>query len=181
MSKDVNTNTTTEKKLDELYELIEEMDIAMMTTRRSDGMLFSRPMATQAQGPTADLWFVTLIDTGKVEQIQDDPNVSINYYNSNTREWVSVSGKATLSQDREKIRELYSPDWKLWFSDEGGNKDGGPDDPRLALIFVDAYVVNYMKNKHSQPRTLFELARSAITGDDPDISREERLSSNELK
>ena len=176
----MTTKTSTAKKLDELYELIEEMEIAMMTTRRSDGMLFSRPMATQEHGPLADLWFVTLIETGKVDQIHDDPNVSINYYNSKTREWVAVSGTATISQDREKIRELYAPDWKLWFSDEGGNKDGGPDDPRLALILVDAHTVNYMKNKYSQPRTLFELARSAITGEDPDISREERLSSDVL-
>lgn len=175
-----NGNISTGKKINELYELIDNMDIAMMTTRDADGMLYSRPMATQEHGPMGDLWFVTLMETGKVEQILDDPHVCINYYNSSTSEWVSVSGKATISQDRAKIHELYEPDWKMWFSDEGGNKDGGPDDPRIALIFVDAHVVNYMKNKHSQPRTLFEMAKSAVTGEQPDISREERLSPEEL-
>lgn len=46
---------STDKKLDELYELIDEMEIAMMTTRRPDGMLVTRPMATQDRGPHGEL------------------------------------------------------------------------------------------------------------------------------
>jgi hypothetical protein len=37
-------------KIDELYELIEGIEIAMFTTRRADERLISRPMATQVQG-----------------------------------------------------------------------------------------------------------------------------------
>ena len=33
-----------EKKLDDLYKLIDGIDIAMLTTRRADGHLVSRPM-----------------------------------------------------------------------------------------------------------------------------------------
>jgi hypothetical protein len=32
------------------------------------------------------------------------------YYKDRTREWVSVSGLATISRDRERIRELYATD-----------------------------------------------------------------------
>ncbi len=172
--------TSTEKKLDELYALIDEMDIAMMTTRRANGMLVTRPMATQKHEQDADLWFVTNIETHKIDQLKHDPNISIGYYNSDTSEWVSISGTATISQDRAKIRELYAPDWKVWFEDEGGERDGGPDDPRLALIFVDAQSVHYMKNKYAKPRTLFELARAFVTGDDPDVGREEHLDDGDL-
>jgi general stress protein 26 len=38
---------------------------------------------------------------------------------SRTREWISVSGLATISRDRQKIRELYAPDWKMWFPGRG--------------------------------------------------------------
>ncbi len=173
-------STSTDKKLDELYDLIDEMEIALLTTRRQDGALVTRPMATQDRGPLADLWFVTNIETDKIDEVQHDPNVSLGYYNDGTKEWVSVSGTATVSQDRAKIRELYAPDWKAWFEDEGGNRDGGPDDPRLALIFVDAHSVHYMKAKHSRPVTLFEIARGVVTGTQPDLGREERLSKGEL-
>ena len=173
--------TPTTKKLDELYDLIDDMEIAMMTTRRPDGSLVTRPMATQQQGPLADLWFVTDVETHKVDEVRRDPNVNLGYYNPKTREWVSVSGTATISQDRRKIRELYQPDWKAWFNDEGGDRDGGPDDPRLALILVEATAVHYMKAKHSRAVTLFEIARGVLTGTEPDIGREEHLSGAELK
>ena len=173
--------TPTAKKLDELYELIEDMEIALMTTRRPDGMLVTRPMATQERGPVADLWFVTDVETHKVDDLRTDPHVNLGYYNSKTYEWVSVSGVATITQDRQKIRELYKPDWKAWFNDEGGTRDGSPDDPRLALILVEARSVTYMKTKYSRPRVLFEIARGVLTGTDPDIGREEHLSSAEIK
>ncbi|WP_146588523.1 pyridoxamine 5'-phosphate oxidase family protein [Posidoniimonas polymericola] len=172
--------TTTPEKLDELYELIDGMETALMTTRRPDGTMVTRPMATQDRGPLADLWFVTSIDTHKVEEIEADPHVCLGYYNDSTKEWVSVSGKATISQDRDKIRELHKPDWEMWFPNEGGNRDGGPDDPRLALIFVEALSVHYMKAKHSKPVALFEIAKGMMTGSRPDLGREEELSRAEL-
>lgn len=173
-------NTPTEKKLEELHELIEDMDIALMTTRRPDGALVTRPMATQQQGELADLWFVTNRETDKIDELEFDPNVNLGYYDSDTKQWVSVSGTATITQDRAKIRELYQPDWKAFFGDEGGDRDGGPDDPRLALICVDAHSVHYMKSRFSKPRTLFELARGMLTGDKAELGREEHLSQSEI-
>ena len=45
--------------LAKLYETIDAIEIAMMTTRRADGHLRSRAMATQKPAAGADLWFVT--------------------------------------------------------------------------------------------------------------------------
>lgn len=172
--------TTTKKKLDELYELIEGIETAMMTTRRADGRLVTRPMATQDHGPVGDLWFVTNIETDKTKEIQQDPNVNLGYYNDDSKEWVSISGRAQISQDRAMIRKLHKPDWTMWFEDEGGQRNGGPDDPRLALIIVDAEVVHYMKSKYTRPRVLFELVKGMLTGKAPDLGREEHLSPEEL-
>lgn len=176
----MSNTISTEKKLDELYELIEKMEIALMTTRRPDGMLVTRPMDTQRHNDLADLWFVTDIETHKVEEIEADPHVSIGYYDSNSREWVSVSGTASICRDRQKIHDLYKADWKMWFEDQGGDRDGGPDDPRLALILVDATTVTYMKSTHSKPMVLFELAKGYVTGQQPDVGRVEHLSAKEL-
>jgi general stress protein 26 len=46
-------------ELEKFYSLIEDIEIAMMTTRRPDGHLFSRAMANQRRADGADLWFVT--------------------------------------------------------------------------------------------------------------------------
>ena len=176
--------TSTDKKLDELYELIDDMQIALMTTRRPDGHLVTRPMDTQKQADgddSADLWFVTSTETHKVDELEADPHISLGYYNDSTKEWVSVSGIATLTQDRDTLHKLYQRDWKAWFPDEGGNRDGGPDDPRLALIFVNAHSVVYMKAKHTRPVQLFEITKGLITGDQPDVGRTEKLTPDELR
>ena len=156
-------------KLEDLYELIGDIEIAMLTTRRQDGRLVSRPMATQDRSKVADLWFVTNIETHKLDEIESDPNVNVAYYDDSTKEWVSVSGTARISTDRAQIHELHSPTWKPWFPDEGGDKDGGKDDPRIVLILVEAESVIYMKKDQPRPLVLFELAKSAVTGERPDV------------
>ena len=155
------------KKLEDLYDLIDGIEIAMFTTRRPDGRLVSRPMATQTQAEGSDLWFVTNIESHKLDELEFDPQVNLAYYRDRTREWVSVSGIATVSQDRRAIRELYRKDWKAWFGDEGGERDGGPDDPRLALILVDVQSVTYLKVDKPRPVVLFEVARAMVTGTPP--------------
>jgi general stress protein 26 len=169
------------KKLDNLYDLIEGIEIAMFTTRRPDGHLVSRPMATQTQAEGSDLWFVTDIESHKLDELDFDPHVNLAYYRDRTREWVSVSGTATASQDRRAIHELYRPDWKAWFGDEGGERDGGPDDPRLALILVEVESVTYLKVDKPRPVVLFEVAKGLVTGTRPDVGEERRVSGTEMK
>jgi general stress protein 26 len=171
----------TEKKLDDLHALIEGIETAMFTTRRADGHLVSRPMATQKRGKTsADFWFVTDGDAHKLDELENDPHVNLSYYRDRTREWVSVSGIARISRDRAEIRRLYQPDWKAWFGDEGGGRDGGPDDPRLTLILVDAHSVVYMQSDTPRPVVLFEVVKGMVTGSTPDIGSVRVVSSAEM-
>ena len=147
-----------DKPLDELYALIEKIEIAMLTTRRPDGRLVSRPMATQKRDPIADLWFVTDIESHKLDELERDPQINLGYLDPRTREWVSVSGTAGISADREAIRRRYEPDWKMWLG------VSGPDDPRLALILVHVHSVTYTKRGQPKPTILFELDRGMVTG-----------------
>src|ERR1051325_437302 len=145
-----------EKKLDDLYKLIDGVETAMFTTRRADGQLVSRAMQTQRHTAGADLWFMTNAETEKFEDIAKDPHVNVTYFRDRTKEWVSVSGRAILSKDRDLIDALYRPDWKAWLGDAGdGKSDGGPHDPRIALIFVEADVVTYPKKGRLTPARLF--------------------------
>ena len=62
---------------------------------------------------------------------------------------------------------LYAPDWKAWLGDEGGERDGGPDDPRIALVEVTADSATYLKSTHSRPVALFQVAKAIVTGTPP--------------
>ena len=162
-------------QLEKLHELIDNIEIAMMTTRRRDGHLESRPMATQKRAPGADLWFVTADGTGKLRDLEAEPHVNLAYYKDRTREWISVSGVASISRDRHKIHELYATDWKVWFPDEGDPRHGTADDPRLVLIGVDIHAAVFMEVNKPQPVVLFEVVTGWLTGSMPDVGDVHRL------
>jgi general stress protein 26 len=152
-------------ELKKFYELVEDIKIAMMTTRRPDGHLESRAMANQKRADGADLWFVTSDDSAKLRDLEYDPHVNLAYYKPNSYEWVSVSGVARLSRDRTKIAELYEPDWKGWFGSEGGERDGTADDPRIVLIAVDVHAAVFLEVDKPKPVVLFELMKGWLTGE----------------
>ena len=160
---------TTSKRIEDLHDLIEKIDIAMLTTREPDGSMVSRPMATQKNVAGVDLWFMTSAETHKVASLEGEPEVNVMYYSSSSREYVSVSGTATLSRNPARIRELYSKDWKAWLGDRGGQYDGGPADPRIVLIDVHAHHATYFKSHDSRPVMLFKVAKAMITGNPPDL------------
>ena len=159
----------TSSELSKLYEHVDDIEIAMMTTRRRDGHLQSRAMATQRRAEGADLWFVSMDGTAKLSDLEVDPHVCLSYYKDRTREWISVSGIARISRDRSKIRELYAPDWKAWFGSEGDPRHGTPDDPRMVLIGIDVHAAAFLEVNKPQPVILFELVKGWMTGKAPEI------------
>ena len=155
--------------LEKLYNHIDEIEIAMMTTRRPDGHLHSRAMATQKRAAGADLWFVTLEDSHKVRDLAADSHVNLSYYKDRTREWISVSGLASITRDRQKIHELYAADWKAWFPKEDDPRHGTKDDPRMVLIGVAVHAASFLEVNKPQPVVLFELVKGWVTGSTPEI------------
>lgn len=167
-------------ELAKFYELIDEIEVAMMTTRRPDGHLESRAMANQKRAGGADLWFVTAEDTGKVHHIEHDPHVNLAYYKPGSYEWVSASGIASLSRDRRKIHELYEPDWKGWFGQEGDPRHGTADDPRIVLIGVDVHAAVFLEVNKPKPVVLFQVLKGMVTGSRVDIGEVKEISGAEM-
>ena len=161
--------------LAKFYEMVSDIEIAMMTTRRDDGHLVSRAMATQKRLPGADLWFVTTEGSPKLREIAGDSHVNLAFYKDRTREWISVAGLASISRDRGRIRELYASDWKAWFPDEGDSRHGTPDDPRMVLIGVEVHSAVFLEVNKPQPIVLFEIAKGWLTGQDPDIGKMHKI------
>ena len=181
LEKQKDNDVPLEKKLEDLYKLIDGIETAMLTTRRPDGSLVSRAMQTQRRTAGVDLWFMSNWFAEKLDEIAMDPHVNVSYYRDRTREWVSVSGRAIISRDRNLIRGLYQPDWKAWLGDEGGERDGSAEDPRIALILVSAESVTYSKQDRPTPVVLFNIVKSMITGEPPKVADLREVSSEELR
>jgi general stress protein 26 len=162
-------------ELEKFYDLVEDLDTAMLTTRRANGHLRSRAMANQKRAAGADLWFVTADGTAKLADLAHDPHLNLSYCRGSNREWVSVSGVATLSRERRKIAELYTPDWKAWFPDEGDPRHGTPEDPRLVLIGVAIHAAEFLEVNGQRPVVLYELAKGWLTGTEPELGKMHEL------
>jgi general stress protein 26 len=163
------------KDLVKLYDLTEDLDTAMMTTRRPDGHLRSRAMANQKPADGADLWFVAAEGSNKLADLDQDPHINLAYYRDGNREWVSVSGVATTSRGRAKIREIYEPDWSIWFEDDEDPRSGSPDDPRIVLIGVTVHAAEFLEVDKPLPVLLFELVKGFLTDSPPDFGETHKL------
>ncbi|KAI9495463.1 hypothetical protein BDB00DRAFT_813450 [Zychaea mexicana] len=218
VNKDPNP-VTTEKKIEDLYNLIRGIGFCMMTTVCKDtGGLVSRAMSPravssfsyntslfalligekinqvvtfhlstkqyhkpEAADAPADLWFFVNATSPKIKDIEANPNVNLAFHKQSTSEWISVSGKAEIVHDRSKIKQLYSVDLKPWFGDlHDGTHDGGPDDPRIALIFVTAESVHYSLKDTAAPLQIWRITKGMITGEAPKVSAERSLEEDEL-
>ena len=111
-----------------LYELIDDVKIAMLTTVEAGGRLHTRPMGNQKADPNGDIWFFTEKNGAVADNLKTSPKVSLGYSNASST-YVAVSGTGQMVHDKGKIDELWSEDLKAWFPQ-------GKDDPNVALLKV---------------------------------------------
>lgn len=141
--------------------------VAMLTTRRGDGLLHSRPMGTREIEADGALWFFTADDSAKVQEIYHDQMVNVSYLNPSAQIYVSVAGKASLSRDRAKIRELWTPALKAWFA-------AGVEDPNLALLRVEIQAIDYWEGP-GKIVSLLKFAKSAVTGQPSNVGEHGKI------
>lgn len=153
------------KELAELYKLLETFDAALMTNVTREGHLVSRPMALQKQAlPDSDLWFAAELDSGKVADLQADPRINLAcFHESGNRAYLSVSGRARIDTDKQRIKSLWQPDWKIYFPE-------GPEATDLCLIHVTAELATYWEPNGGRLSTLYKMAKAYVTGTEPDFA-----------
>lgn len=145
-----------EEAIGKLNGLIKDVGIAMLTTIDGD-VLRSRPMQTQQFDFDGDLWFFTSSATHKAEEIQRENRVNVSYAEPETNTYVSVSGRASIVNDKEKIEELWKPIYEAWFPD-------GLDDPNLCLLKVSVEQAEYWEASSNAFVQLVGFIRAFVTG-----------------
>lgn len=144
----------------ELWERLDKVRPAMMTTVGEDGLLRSRPMWTQGDSFDGSLWFFTADDAPKAEELERNPQVGLSYAAPDKDLYVSVSGRAQIVRDRAKIEELWNPFAEAWFPE-------GVDDPHLALLRIDVDHAQYWEDKKPKILQLAEVAIGLVRGVPP--------------
>jgi general stress protein 26 len=138
-----------------LKDLVSSIGIGMMTTIDADGSLTGRPMLPLLRDGDQAIWFMTQTYTGKVRDIADQARVNLALVGSRG-EFVSVSGRATLSRDRQAIEELWHPSYRAWFP-------GGQDDERLMLVRLAVDHADYWQAPPSRIVRLYGMLKALVT------------------
>ena len=128
----------------------------------------TRPMSVQEVDDEGHLWFLSASDSHKNAEIAADPQVTLYFQASKHSDFLQLRGRATVSTDKAKIKELWSAPIKTWFT-------GGVDDPRITVIeFVptDGY---YWDNKHGATIAGVKMLIGAAIGKTLDDSIEGRV------
>ena len=142
-------------------ECLDEFDNAMLVTERDDE-LRARPMAIADRTDRGRLWFFTSADSGKLDELDDNPNVAAAMQSE--RRYLSISGRAKIHRDRARIDDLWSEIQRVWYPE-------GKDDPRLVLLELEPTYAEYWDTAGLKGLTFaFEAAKAVASGERPEVS-----------
>jgi general stress protein 26 len=152
-----------------IKELTENADTCYFCTKITTGQpLKVRPMSVREVDEDGNFWFLSADDSVKNADIAHDPGVHLLFQGSAHSDFLSVYGSATISRDKAKIKELWEPILKAWFTE-------GEDDSRITVIKVEAKEGYYWDNKHGNAIAFVKTVAGAIMGKTLDDSIEGKL------
>ena len=149
--------STTQAGLSALWPLIRGLRNPILTTRRTNGGLQSRPVAMQnRETDRLDfLWFFIPADSPQVDDLQWDSAVSIVFADAHKAACVAVFGSAAVVDDTARKRVFWSA--------EAASRFTGPDDPELALVRVRIIQADHWEVERNAATPIFKLDNSVLT------------------
>lgn len=153
------------RDVDRAWELMKKIGFAMLVTH--DGhKLRARPMAAHIDQENNTVYFLTDARRHKDEEIKRDPNVNLSFANASDQKYVSVTGTAEVSNDRAKIKELFSTPAKAWWD--------SAEDPNIRVLKISPDDAEFWDS----PGTLIsyvKMAAAAATGTRPDLGNNRKV------
>src|SRR6478735_12032160 len=158
-----------EEATQKIKQLVDKSGSCFFCTNIKEGQPFStRPMSVQKLDEEGNLWFLSAIDSNKNDELTSDSNVQLLFQGSSYSDFLSLYGYATISKDKEKIKELWQPILKVWFTE-------GEDDPRISVIKVVPEEGYYWDTKNNMAVGLVKRVAGAVMGKTIDDSIEGKI------
>jgi general stress protein 26 len=149
-------------ELETFRDLLRDFDTAVLMTYDRQKRFRARPMAIAHVEDNCDLWFITNEDSAKVHEIEANTRVHVTCQNGRSS-CLSISGHASLSRDRLKIREIWKPPFRIWFPE-------GEEDPNIVLIHVKGEQGEYWDSTWTEGLLYaYQAIKAVVTGTTPKI------------
>lgn len=154
--------------LRKLGELLEGIEVAMLTTHAADGSMVSRPLQTLALEANGELVFFTGADSGKLDELATNPDVNLAYAHPARHRYVSVRGSARATRDRDAVDAYWSLAQNVFFP-------RGRDDPDLVVLRVRVRDAAYWEPAGNVFARALDFARGLLDDEPSDLGRHGRL------
>jgi len=129
----------------------------------------ARPMQLVQDAYDGTLFFYTSKSASKVFEIDNDRDVCISFSDPGKGVYVSMSGKARLSEDQELIDRYWNSYVAAWFSE-------GEEDDDIIMLKVKINKGEHWKVKDHKLVQLFEVAKANLTdAEKPDLGENEKF------
>jgi general stress protein 26 len=156
-----------EGKVERAWALMREIGTAMLVTHDGHGdHLRARPMAAHPQPDENTIYFLTDAATAKDAEIERNTNVCLAFADSRGQKFVSVTGLAEVSNDRAKIKQLWTPAAKVFWNDE--------NDPSIRIVRVAASAAEYWDSPRKVVASVKMLV-AGVTGAKADLGANEKV------
>lgn len=150
-----------------VWDLMKTLRVCMLVTHARGGDdLRARPMTAIIEDDDAAIYFLTDQRKQKDEEIAHDSNICLTFSDTGTHQYLSLTGIATVSDDREKIAQLWSAAAQLWWDSK--------DDPNIRVIHVMPLRAEYWDSPGSIMTTV-KMVTAAITGSRPDLGANRKV------
>lgn len=112
------------------WELTEKIQFALFSTWTGE-KLEQWPLTAHVGKEARAFYFLVDKGAARYNHIETYPDVMLGFSDSPGGKYVVINGKAELSNDRAKIKDLWSPFAKAWWD--------SADDPAIRLLTVTPY------------------------------------------
>jgi general stress protein 26 len=147
------------RDLDRVWDLMKKIGFAMLVTQ--DGSkLRARPMAAYVERDENAIYFLTDAKRHKDEEIARNPSINLSFADAGSQKYVSVSGTASVGNDRAKIKELFSTPAKAWWDNA--------DDPNIRVLKIAPDDAEFWDSPGSVI-SYVKMAAAVVTGKRPDL------------
>jgi general stress protein 26 len=151
--------------VEKTWDLMKKIGFAMLVTHDGE-KLRARPMAAYLDRDANTIFFLSDARRHKDEEIERNPNVNLSFADAGDMKFVSVSGTAAVSNDRAKIKELFSTPAKAWWD--------SAEDPNIRVLKFTPDEAEYWDS----PGTVIsyvKMAAAAVTGTRPDLGTNRKV------
>ena len=141
------------------WTLMEKIGFAMLVTLDGE-KLRARPMSADVRREENAIYFLADARRHKDEEIARHPEVNLSFADTGGQKYVSVSGKAAVSNDRARIKEMFTTPAKAWW--------GSAEDPNIRILKVTPEDAEFWDAPGKVISTI-KMAAAAATGSRPDL------------